>query len=176
MTTSMNTQSAFKFRWRSLLGVATALFLLYGAMNALAAVIVPFSLHQGGPWAVGGLVFTEQLDTAVLGQMVTTLTKTDPALSAFLVTFMDTMCAYMMAYAILELGVVWFALRRAQLWALWVATLASLAILPYYMTIALTYVHFGVPLKATLPLLLYVGLLIPVASLLGWIGLRRINT
>lgn len=165
--------TSIEFRWRSLLGIATGLFLLYGAMNALAAVIVPLSLHRGGPWAVGGLVFTEQVDTAVLGQTLTTLTKTDPALNTFLVTFMDTMCAYMMAYAILELGIVWFALRRAQMWALWVATLASLAILPYYVTIAFTYVHFGVPLKATLPLLLYVGLLIPVAAFLGQIGLRR---
>lgn len=169
----MKVPATIEFRWRSLLGVATALFLLYGAMNALAAVFVPLSLHRSGPWAVGGLVFTEQVDTAVLGQRLTTLTKTDPALGAFLVAFMDTMCAYMMAFAILELGVVWFALRRAQMWALGAATLSNLVVLPYYVAIALTYVQFGVPLKATLPLLLYVGVLIPVAAILGWMGLRR---
>lgn len=42
--------NTFVFRWRSLFGVAVALFLLYGAFNVLSAVVVPVSLRLGRRW------------------------------------------------------------------------------------------------------------------------------
>jgi hypothetical protein len=52
MSTQMT--NAFLFRWRSWFGLGVVLFLLYGALNFLAAVFVPLSLHTNGPGAVGG--------------------------------------------------------------------------------------------------------------------------
>jgi hypothetical protein len=170
----MNTSSTFNFRWRSWLGMSVALLLFYGAANVLAAIIVPVSLHRNGPWAVGGLVLTEATDTAVLGPSLTTLSNTDPALRAFLVSFMDTMCAFMMAFAILHLAVVWFGLRRAQLWALWAVAMGDLAIVPYYAAISITYDRVGVPLGSTvIDFVLAPAAIILVATALGWFGLRR---
>jgi hypothetical protein len=106
---SAQVPNTFVFRWRSLFGVAVALFLLYGAFNVLSAVFVPVSLHLGGAGAAPGgtLVLSETADAELLGRSLADLDKADPALGAFLVSFMDTMCAYMMAFALLQLGVAW---------------------------------------------------------------------
>ncbi len=52
----MSTQvpNLWSFRWRSWLGLAVVLFLLYGAINVLAAVFVPLSLHMNGAGGAGG--------------------------------------------------------------------------------------------------------------------------
>ena len=67
------------------------------------------------------MVLSQTADAALLGRSLAELDKADPRLGAFLVSFMDTMCAYMMAFALLQLAVVWFGLRRGQVWALWTA-------------------------------------------------------
>src|SRR6266571_6017697 len=65
-------------RWRSRLGVATALFLVVGALNFAAAVAVPITLHILGPDAIGGLVLSNDGDTAFLGRSLTTVNAADP--------------------------------------------------------------------------------------------------
>jgi hypothetical protein len=172
----MNTPPTFRFRWRSLLGLAVALFLFYGAMNILLPIYVPLSLHLRGPWSVGGLVLTNKLDQALLGQFAAA-SQTDPRFVAFLVSYMDTMCAFMMAFALLPVAVVWFALRRGQAWALWAAALADLAILPYYTAIAQTYVGFGVMGAGQfLRGIAIFAALVLAATASGWFGLRRSGT
>ena len=170
---STHISSEFAFRWRSRLGLAVALLLLYGAVNVLSALVVPLSLHLNGAGAVGGtLVLSQTADSALLGRSLAELHRADPRLGAFLVTFMDTMCAYMMAFALLEIGVVWFALRRGQAWALWTAAIASLAIFPYLAAIIRTYARLGVPPgDLTFPVAFLVVII--VATALGWFGLRQ---
>ena len=171
----MNTSSTFNFRWRSWLGLTVAIFLLWGALNAFLAIFVPVSLHRNGAGAVGGtLVLGANEDTALLGRPLAAIAQDDPKLNAFLVTFMDTMCAQMMAYAIVHLAVVWFGLRRAQLWALWAVAVGDLAIVPYYAAISITYDRVGAPLGSTVTdFVLALAAIILVATALGWFGLRR---
>ena len=170
----MNTRPVFNFRWRSWLGVAVALFLFWGALNAFFAVFVPVSLHWNGAGAVGGtLVLGAEEDAALLGRPLTAIAQDDPKLNAFLVTFMDTMCAQMMAYAIVHLAVVWFALRRGQAWALWFVGAAALVSFLYFVPILLTYSRFSVSVGAPLR-----GIAIPIVivlavTILGWFGLRQ---
>lgn len=165
--------NGFSFRWRSWLGLSVALFLLYGAFNVLLAIVVPLSLHRGGAGAFGGtLVLSESGDTTLLGRSLADLDKADPALGAYLVSFMDTMCAYMMAFALLQLGVAWFALRRGHPWALWSVALADVAIFPYYLVIIQTYARFNAAPGDLSPLALFLVVTI-VATGLGWFGLRR---
>jgi hypothetical protein len=163
-----------EFRWRSWLGACVAVFLLYGAFNAFAAIYVPLSLHFGGPAATGGLVMTDALDGALLGRTLDTIGRTDPRLATYLVTFMDTMCAQMMAFAIVELAVVWYALRRARRWALWAALLGGVAIAPYYVAILLTYARAGVELAPSSVAAILSFTAIPIgATVLGRLGLRQ---
>jgi hypothetical protein len=47
--------TSMTFQWRSWLGLAVALFLVYGALNVLIAIAVPLALQVGGSGA-GGVV------------------------------------------------------------------------------------------------------------------------
>ena len=173
MPSQMETGSMYKFRRRSLLGISVGLFLLYGILNFLLAIITPLSLHRNGLWSLDGIILMSDADLAMLGPFAEA-SKSDLRLSSFLVAFMDTMCAQMMSFAILQIAVVWFALRRGQMWALWAAALADLAILPYYSVIIQTYAHFGVTSTGDFWRgLIILAALVLAATALGWFGLRR---
>jgi hypothetical protein len=173
MSTQMS--NLWSFRWRSLLGLAVVLFLLYGAINVLAAVFVPLSLHMNGAGGAGGaLVLDSEADAMLVGRTLADLDRADPRLGAFLVSLMDTMCAYMMAFAIVHLGVTWFALRQGRAWALWVLLVGDLAIFPYYMVIGQTYARLGVSAVGGLLPLVVFALIILAATVVGWFGLRQI--
>ncbi len=163
------------FRWQSRLGVATALFLAIGALNLAAAIVVPITLHQSGPAAAGGLVLTNEADGAFLGRSLSDVAATDPQMGAYLVTFMDTMCAFMMAFAILQIGLAWFAVRRAQPWALWAGALASLAIVPYYLAVGATFAQRGAPVLAGLGGILFFPAVAVAATAVGLSGIRRMR-
>ena len=176
MSTQM--RRTFNFRWRSMLGMAVALFLLWGTVNFLAAISVPMSLHRNGAGATssGALVLTREADAALVGRPLTELAQADPKLDAFLVAFMDTMCAQMMAYAIVHLAVVWFALRRGQAWALWTAAASALVTFVYFVPVVRLYARFAVPLEGYVQGVMILHVIIVVAILLatalGWLGLR----
>jgi hypothetical protein len=171
MSTPMT--SSFSFRWRSWFGLGVALFLFYGALNALSAIFVPTSLHIGGAGAAGNtLVLNEKADTALLGRSLTDVQEADPRLGAFLVTFMDTMCAQMMAYAILQLNVAWFALRRGQRWALWASAIAALAGFAYNIPIIQTYARFITVPSDTWVFMIIFGAIVVAATVFSWLGLR----
>ncbi len=89
------------FRWKSRLGVAVLLFLIIGGLNFVLAVAVPITLHLFGAASLGGqLVLGEGADhCAFLGRCLSDIERSDPAMAAFLVAFMDTMCAFMMSFA-----------------------------------------------------------------------------
>jgi hypothetical protein len=135
MITAASRLPAPDFRWRSLLGVSVTLFLAWGLLNAALAVYVPYTLHTGGPSALGGLVLSAEADEALLGRTFTSIDAADPRLAAYLVAFMDTMCAQMMGVAIAYIGIVWFGVRRGQSWALGVAAFSAVMAFVYYVPI-----------------------------------------
>ena len=88
-----------QFRWRSLLGVSVGLFLLFGILlNIVPALLVPLSLHLNGPAGAGWLVVSNQADATLIGRSLVDVGKHEPRLGAFFVSFMETMCAYMMSF------------------------------------------------------------------------------
>src|SRR2546426_9524464 len=167
------TPGPVQFRWRSLLGVSVGLFLLFGILlNIVLALLVPLSLHLNGPAGAGWLVVSNQADATLIGRSLADVEKHEPRLGAFFVSFMDTMCAYMMSFGIVYVTIAWFALRRGQWWAFWTLVVSSLVVLPYYALIAVTYASFGVSLN-DLSSFSPVVLLVAAATALGWGGLRR---
>src|SRR5215831_3013958 len=147
-----------QFRWRSLLGVSVGLFLLFGILlNIVPALLVPLSLHLNGPAGAGWPVISNQADVE----------KHETRLGACFVSFMDTICAYMMSFGIVYVTLVWFALRRGQWWACWTLVVSSLAVLPYYALIAVTYASFGVSLNDLYRSFSPVVLLVVAATALG---------
>src|SRR2546428_9281391 len=109
------------FRWRSWTGVACALFILYGAANLAAAIIVPTLLINGGAGGIGsgGVVFSGDADSYLLGSSLGNLRSSNPKLDTLLVSSMVGMCGQMIAGGGLFFAVTWFAFPRGQRWALW---------------------------------------------------------
>lgn len=119
---------------------------------------------------------SNQADATLIGQSLADVGKHEPRLSAFFVSFMETMCAYMMPFGIVYVAIAWFALRRGQWWAFWTLAVSSLVVLPYYALIAVTYASFGVSLNDLYSSFSPVVLLIAVATAPGWWGLRRAHS
>ena len=119
---------------------------------------------------------SNQADATLIGRSLVDVGKHEPRLGAFFVSFMDTMCAYMMSFGIVYVTIAWFALRRGHWWAFWTLVVSSLVVLPYYALIAVTYASFGVSLNdlyRSFSSFSPVVLLVAAATALGWWGLRR---
>ena len=162
-----------RFRWRSLLGVSVTLFLAWGLLNAALAIYVPYTLHTGSVSALGGLVLSAEQDEALLGRTFASIDAGDPRLAAYLVAFMDTMCAQMMGFAIAYLGIVWFGLRRGQEWALVFAAVSGVVAFVYYLPILNLYTRMSVQTGSFAAFLAVPAIALGVMTLLGWIGLGR---
>jgi hypothetical protein len=52
-------------------------------------------------------------------------------------------------FAVVALGLAWFALRRGEQWAFWFLVVGSLIGVPYYLIIAATYAAWGARLGTT---------------------------
>lgn len=166
------------FRWRSWLGLAIGLFLLFGAANALAAIWVPTSLVTAGSGgtagAGGGPVFNATGDAYLVGAPLTSLRQTNPKLDALLVSSMVQMCSMMMGLAVLYLAVAWFGLREGRRWALWALLAGALVSVPYYLVLGALYSGQGAPdvISGVIGVLAFY--LIPVLGFVaGMAGLRR---
>jgi hypothetical protein len=169
----MNAESTF--RWRSRLGVAVGVFLLYGLFNVFAAIQVPLTQHAKG--ITMPQIMSSAADSRVLGKDISTLAQSDRALSDYMVAFMDTMCMEMMAFGILQIAIVWFALRRRQPWALGALLVADLSFIPYLAGWTSIFSRYGATWAESLASFggtwVIVTVLIAGAAALGWSDLNR---
>ena len=163
------------FRWRSWTGVATVLFLLYGAANLLAAIIVPTTLITGGAGAlgVGGVVFSGDADSYLLGSSLSALRGSNAKLDTLLVSSMVGMCGQMIALAGLFLAVTWFAFRRGQRWALWALLVGALIGWPHLIAIMAMYSQQGAPIASGASALVPFLVVPTLAFATGAVGQRR---
>src|SRR5229473_2813942 len=129
------------FKWRSWTGVATVLFLVYGAANLLAAIVVPTTLITGGAGALGGggVVFSGDADSYLVGNSLGGLRDSNP----LLVSSMVGMCGQMIALGAVFLAVTWFAFRNGQRWALWTLLVGALIGWPHLIAIMAMYSPTG---------------------------------
>jgi hypothetical protein len=161
------------FRWRSSLGLAVALFLVYGALNLLIAIATPLTLQFGGSGAFGFVspVMSMDGDAALLGRPVEGLRQSDPKLDALLVSGMQSMCAMHISMATLVLGATWFGLRRGERWSLGALALSALVSVPYYLLISANYAAHGAPAMSGMWSIIGLWVLALVAFLAGLVGL-----
>ena len=164
--------TSMAFRWRSWLGLAVALFLVYGALNLLIAIAVPLTLQFGGAGASGvPPVMSMDGDAALLGRPLEGLRQSDPKLDALLVSGMHSMCAMHISMATLVLSATWFGLRRGQRWALWALALSALVTVPYYLLISANYAAQGAPVMSGLTSIIGLWVLALVAFVAGLAGI-----
>jgi hypothetical protein len=132
----VNPQLNGDFRWLSSLGLSVALLLGFGLLHVLAAAVVPFLTRATSK--TGGMTQT-QIDRLMVG---------------------------VMAFGLIQVGVVWFGLRAGHAWGLWVVAAMDLAQLVAWIVYRLRTGDWGAPL------FWYDTIFLAPAVVLGWIGLR----
>jgi hypothetical protein len=118
-------------------------------------------------------VISNQVDATLIDRSLADVGKHEPRLGVFFVSFIDTVCAYMLSFGIVSVTIAWVVLRRGHWWAFWTLVVSSLVVLPYYALIAVTYASFGVSLNDLYRPFSPVVLLVAAATAPGWWGLRR---
>jgi hypothetical protein len=170
-------QPAIEFQWISPLGVSVILFSLYGLLSLVVGMVL-FIVFRNQNALPGSILFlSQQMDKQLFGRSTVDLHREDRSLATLYFLYINWLAGLFLSFGIFQLALAWFGLRSGQAWALWTITLADLVLVPYFMRIVRVYTSSGVNIQiAQLPPLYTLQVLIPVAALLGWLGLRAIET
>lgn len=150
---------------------------LFGALAALSLVVglfVPFAIRANGIHPGPPGLFHPRPDAELFGSEP--VGDRDAARVRLLgIMHFDWLSGNLILVGILELGVVWFGLARGEVWAYVLLVRANLAVVPYYVLIVGRYVRAGVRLRLIeVPPLMWVPVFaLPVAIILGWVGLPQ---
>ena len=165
------TTNPIEFRWLSALGISVILFLIFGVMNVLVGILVPVFVRPDS--TSNGLFTSTRPDTALFGAAPEVLIAQDRPLGMLRLLLLIWMGGQMLGFGLLQLALAWFGLRAGQAWALWSLTVADLSMVPFWWLILARYARAGaMPGLGELPPLVTYLLLIPIAAILGWIGVR----
>ena len=161
------------FRWGSPLGIAVALFLVWGAIYVIIGVLTPLLMNRGivSPQI---LIFSASADTVLLGATPDELWRTNPPLVTVRTILVQIFAGLLLTTGMLVLAVAWYGLRAGRPWALGALALTGLVVLPYWWLAYLPYARAGAQVGlGDVPPFMWIpaALLIP-AVILGWLGLR----
>lgn len=143
-------------------------------------------LVAGGMWLVIGLLTPVMFDSAMgrrtlfgspssdavlYGLPPEELLVSNPQLATLRRVTLPAVAGLMVAAGLLTLSVAWFGLKESGSWALTLLTVVGLAVLPCWWIVFGPYRQAGIKLGLfDLPPFMWVpGILMPVASVLGWI-------
>lgn len=155
------------------LTASAVLFGLSAFLRLGVGLFVPFAIRSIGSSHPGppGL-FHPRPDAALFGSEP--IAEHDaPRIRVLGIMLWDWLSGTLVSAGILELAIVWFGLVRGEGWAYLTLVLANLALAPYYWLIVGRYVRVGARLRILeVPPLIWVpAILVPVAIVLGWIGI-----
>ncbi len=168
----MTTTQISDFRWLSALGISVILFLILGVFNAVIGILTPFFVRSDRLTS-NSLLTSTRTDTALFGASPEDLVAKDSPLGLVRFVTVNWFAAYMLGVGILQVALSWFGLRSGQSWALWSLTLAGLAMVPGIWISIGPYARAGaVPGIGEMPPFITILVLVPIAAVLGWIGLR----
>jgi hypothetical protein len=172
--------SPYPFRWLSLLGASVALFLLLGALTVLAGLLA-FGLYfppgRTARFARQGqrtLVLLERGDSDYFGAPLAEVYARNPDIADVTDLQMLPKAGLWLAFGLFEVVLAWFGLRQGQPWALWTLAGANAAQLAGWGAVTLRYLLRGAHVDLDLPPVIFLWPLFvaPLATVLGWIGLR----
>ncbi len=174
----MNTQPTFNFQWLSPLGLSVSLFLIQGGLTVFVALLV-FVINQRimerrADYAYGGIVLSDRMDSLFFGRNTRDIIVSNPVMVQVDGYAMYVRVGLWLAFGIFQVALVWFGMRNGEAWAFWTVVLANVAALAGWVLVAIPFVQKGVPLGFDLPPVVFLlpMFVVPVATILGWIGLR----
>jgi hypothetical protein len=165
------------FSWISPLGGAVALLMCCSGVYALIAIAGLVVTHRYGVGRVPAspsIFLSADIEESMLGRATADLMADAPGLARILGLMMDAFLGMMLGFALLLGSITWFGLMDGQAWALWAAVLGNAVMLAIYWGVAITpFLHEAevAYLRLWHPYALVPSILVPVAAVLGWIGL-----
>lgn len=152
---------------------SAVLFGLCGLLSLAVGLFVPFAIRGGGSNNPGPPGLFHPRPDAVLFGSEPLAERDAMRVRVHGIMLFDWLSGTLVSAGILELGVVWFGLAQGQGWAYVTLVLGNLTLAPYYALIVGRYVRVGARLRLfEVPPLMWVpALLVPIAVVLGWIGL-----
>ena len=174
----MPSHTAAEFSWNNPLGIGTALFLSVGAVYMIIACAGMIILHRQGVAAseARGFFLGPKADSVWFGKPPNDVVRDNPQVGRMVLLFMDIITGFMLAFGIVTAGVAWFGLRSGNAWALWVLVAANAAMLATYWLLAMLPFmrEYGFSYREVFhPYAAYPTVIIPIATVLAWIGLRQ---
>jgi hypothetical protein len=175
----MNAQTVGEFTWLSPLGVSTLLFLGFSLICFILGAFGPFLVRRYGPGSASAslmnwFVFSVRADEAYFGKPPAELVKGDPVIAELHVTMINLFGGFLICLAIIQFCLAWFGLRSGYRWALWALAAGDLAMVVHYWVFVVPPFarSFHLGFSDLHPYALYPMIAVPVATLLGWIGLH----
>ncbi len=170
----MALHSAFEFQWHSSLGIATGLFLSYGLFGlVVAAILTPFLARRMQRRI---LLIGPKSDTILFGRTPSELLNACPEVGLVQHTLVMLMAGALMSFSILQLALTWYGLKNGEAWAFWALVIGDLSILPFLAFYLRPFIQRGAPVLprglAAPPIFYFPVVIIPIAAVLGWLGLR----
>jgi hypothetical protein len=162
-----------EFHWLSPLGIAVALFLLYGLVYVLIGALTPL-LKSTDPGGVTIIIISNRTDSQLFGQSPSELVRSDPAVGQLRAILLDIIGGLLFIAGLFHMAITWFGLRQGQTWALVVLAVGGIIALPFWFLALRPYLQASIALTlGDIPPFMWVpaALLIP-ATVLGWLGLR----
>jgi hypothetical protein len=171
----------FEFRWFSALGASVALFLLLGGLTVVAGLLAVFLYFPPGRtarYAAQGrpaLMLLERGDSDYFGAPLPAVYARNPDVAEITDLHMLIKSGQWLAFGIFEIVVTWFGLRLGQRWALWTLAGANAAAVFGWGLVVVRYLQRAAHVDLDLPPVIFLWPLfvVPVATVLGWIGLPR---
>ena len=155
------------------MNASRVLFVGVGVFWLLIGVLTALLSDKGiGPPMI---FISERTDTALYGGPPAEILISNPELARFRYMIARTLAGTLVATGLLTAGVAWFGLTEARTWVLVVLALVGLAVLPYWWISLAPFRDEGI--KVTLgdvpPFMWVPAIVMPLASVLGWIGYLR---
>ena len=153
--------------------VSRILFLISAGVWLVIGLLTPVMSDS----AIGKrtLFGSPSTDTALYGSPPEELLASNPQLATLRHVTLRAVAGLLVAAGLLTAGIAWFGLRGGDTWALGLLTVAGLAVIPYWWIVFGPYRQAGIKLGLLdLPPFMWVpGVLMPVASILGWFAYLR---
>lgn len=125
-----------EFEWASPLGAAVILFtvgavihLVIGLLTGVVFQLLPDGTDLGRRY----LFLNEGPDRALFGGSPRALLDGDPTLSRFRAIVFTALAGVLVGFGIVELALVWFALKDGHDWALGALAISGFAMLPFFL-------------------------------------------
>ncbi len=166
-----------EFEWASPLGAAVVLFtagavvhLVVGLLTGAIFQLVPEGMDVGRRY----LFLNEGPDRALFGGSPRALLDGDPTLVRFRAIVFMALAGILVGLGIVELALVWFALKDGHAWALGALAISGFAMVPFFLGVLRPYLAAGIGIGlGDIPPFIWIpaAALVP-ATILGWIGLH----